>query len=503
MIAWLWARTVRSPDPRAKGAMVPLISNFMLASKEGKKSWINVVFDSCCRDGYRFEVQTGPLQKDQEEVLKKGTKAGRGSNFICALTGAAITGSYIKSEGLTNRIGTRLIAIAAEGHRKRIYLDPDPEHEKLAQSVNATLDPVDLPASTHPQYMGCVPYGIDNFGKMFTARQMAMLTTFANLVQEARQQALQEMKACCKDDTIQGNLETYANAIATYLSFAVSRTADLNNNLCRWEAGPAKELVGHLFSRQNIPIVWDFAEASPFSGSSGDWSKCLSFIGYLLDHSQQSNPGRIDLGDAAERRSDLSAVAVTTDPPYYDNIPYADLSDFFYVWLRKSLSTVWPNLFRRLASPKSEELVADIKRHGGNVPFAVPTHSGYPNHVARRALALGAVSPHLKVVVVLVCKLDASGTDRTNKIVTMAGYVGLLPGWSEFEIAATKIRDDYGVSVLHAKEFYDTKGDFSGWSRDRKLQFVKDIHSASLRKLELGVSFSVEKSVFLDAKKQA
>jgi putative DNA methylase len=365
VIAWLWARTVRSPDPRAKGAMVPLISNFMLASKEGKKSWIHLVFDRCSRDGYRFEVRSGPLPKDREEELKRGTKAGRGSNFVCALTGSAITGTYIKSEGLANRISVRLIAIAAEGYRKRIYLDPDPGHENLAQSVSISFDPVDLQTSTHPQYMGCVPYGIDNFGKMFTTRQMAMLTTFATLVQEARQQALQEMRTYFIDDTSQRNSKAYANAIATYLAFAVSRTADLNNNLCRWEAGPAKELVGHLFSRQNIPIVWDFAEASPFSGSSGDWTKCLSFVGYLLDHSQQSNPGQIDLGDAVETRSDLSAVVVTTDPPYYDNIPYADLSDFFYVWLKRSLGTVWPNLFRRLAPPKLEELVADIKRHGG------------------------------------------------------------------------------------------------------------------------------------------
>lgn len=371
VIAWLWARTVRSPDPTAKGAMVPLVSNYMLASKEGKKAWVEICTDSSAQDGYRFDVKTGDLSVSNEERLKRGTKVGRGSNFCCVLTGAVIDGSYIKSEGSAGRLGVRLMAIAAEGQRRRLYVSPSPQHELLGVSDQQEIVSIDLPTSTHPQYMGCVPYGIDNYSKMFTRRQMIALTTFADLVEEARIQVEHDYasggEVLDNSRLSDGGLgsRAYSDAIATYLSFAVSRTADLNNNLCRWEPGPAKELVGHLFSRQNIPIVWDFAEASPFSGSSGDWTKCLSYVGIYLDHARQEISGKIDLRSATEPFNDYPKVAVSTDPPYYDNIPYADLSDFFYIWLKRCIPGVWPTLFRRLAAPKDEELVADLKRHSG------------------------------------------------------------------------------------------------------------------------------------------
>jgi putative DNA methylase len=373
VIAWLWARTVRSPDPAGKGAMVPLVSNFMLASKEGKKAWVKLILDSSSRHGYRFEVCTGDLDQVQEEHLKRGTKSGRGSNFVCALTGTPIDGSYIKAEGIAGRIGVRLMAIAAEGHRRRIYVSPTDDHEAIATAIEPSDQKINLPTSTHPQYMGCVPYGLDNFYKMFTARQMEMLTTFANLVLEVREKVLADYSLSHEGGTADirslpdggAGAPAYADAVATYLAFSVSRTADLNNNLCRWEPGSVKELVGHLFSRQNIPIVWDFAEASPFSGSSGDWTKCLSYVAIYLDHSNQTVSGRIETRDAAASGNTLRNVCLSTDPPYYDNIPYADLSDFFYVWLKRSLDKVWPELFRRLSAPKAEELVADLKRHDG------------------------------------------------------------------------------------------------------------------------------------------
>ena len=256
-------------------------------------------------------------------------------------------------------------------HRRRVYISPTDDHEAIATTIPPSERKIDLPTSTHPQYMGCVPYGLDNFCKMFSARQMEMLTAFADLVSEAREKVLRD----CSHDHQMADARSladggvgataYADAVATYLAFSVSRTADLNNNLCRWEPGPAKELVGHLFSRQNIPIIWDFAEASPFSGSSGDWAKCLSYVVIYLNHSNQSVSGRIEAKDAAESAESLRNVCISTDPPYYDNIPYADLSDFFYVWLKRSLDRIWPDLFRRLSVPKAEELVADLKRHSG------------------------------------------------------------------------------------------------------------------------------------------
>lgn len=138
----------------------------------------------------------------------------------------------------------------------------------------------------------------------------------------------------------------------------------------------------------------------------------------------------------------------------------------------------------------------------GIVSLVIPTANSYGNDIARISLALGSEEPHRRVIVVLVGKLDASGTDKTNQIITMAGYVGLLPAWSEFEILAKKVRDDAGVRVLHAKEFYDTKGDFEGWSLDKKRDFIRNIHNVSLRRLELGICFSVVKSGFLEAKRK-
>jgi putative DNA methylase len=327
VIAWLWARTVRSPDPAAKGAMVPLVSNFMLASKEGKRAWIELILDKSSRDGYKFEVRTQEVNPQQEENLKKGTKSGRGSNFVCALTGTPIDGSYIKAEGIAGRIGARLMAIAAEGHRRRVYVSPTDEHELIATTIPLSDHTIDLATSTHPQYMGCVPYGLDNFYKMFSARQMKMLVTFADLVSKARERVIKdgssELDTADARSLANGGIgaAAYADAVATYLAFSISRTADLNNNLCRWEAGPAKELVGHLFSRQNIPMIWDFAEASPFSGSSGDWTKCLSYVAIYLDHANQTLSAQIEAKDAAAPTDSVRNVCVSTDPPYYDNIP--------------------------------------------------------------------------------------------------------------------------------------------------------------------------------------
>lgn len=235
------------------------------------------------------------------------------------------------------------MAIAAEGFRKRVYVSPTPEHEVAGQPDAISINPIDAMTSTHPQYMGCVPYGIDNFGKMFTARQMLTLTTFADLIVKVREKIAEDnsggLECSSGIELSNGSVgqRAYADAVTTYLAFAVSRTADLNNNLCRWESGPAKELVGHLFSRQNIPIVWDFAEASPFSGSSGDWNKCLSYVGIYLDHAQQIVPGDISARSATIPHRELANAVISTDPPYYDNIPYADLSDFFYVWLSWTL----------------------------------------------------------------------------------------------------------------------------------------------------------------------
>jgi len=368
VIAWLWARTVRSPDPAAKGAMVPLVSSFMLSTKEGKKTWVEPVIDASAPDGWRFEVHSGGLAKVDEQRLSKGTKAGRGSNFSCVLTGSAISPDHVKAEGTAGRMGARLMAIVAESARGRTYIAPTVAHEAAATNIPAAENS-DVLISTHPQYMGCVGYGLTTVQKLFSARQFFALTTFSELVVEARQQALVDARAA-KDTTdcsllYQGGTgaAAYADAVATYLAFGVSKMSDYNSTIVLWS--PTRDQAKSTFARQALPMVWDYSEINPLAGAAGDLFVSLTGISRTLADLPTVSNGAIYNINATQNSFPVRPIAVSTDPPYYDNIPYADLSDYFYYWLRLALQNVWPDLFRRLSVPKQEELVADVKRHGG------------------------------------------------------------------------------------------------------------------------------------------
>ncbi len=377
VIAWLWARTVRSPDPAAKGAMVPLVSSFMLSTKEGKKTWVEPVIDASAPDGWRFEVKTGALSKADEERLKLGTKGdGRGSNFSCTLSGAAIRGDYIKSEGMAGKLSVRLMAIVAEGNRSRTYLPASSEHEQIAASVDtdelvveAREGPLNQPVPAKLTGGTCYGYGLTTFGKLFTARQLVALTTFSDLVAEAREKALADARAAGRPDDGKPlrdggpGAAAYADAVATYLAMAVSKLSDAQSSLARWK--PSMDQTIATFGRQALPMVWDYAESNAFSGKAGDFSVSLHNMMRVLEGVFTSSPGGIVNIDAAKNSFPVHPIVISTDPPYYDNIGYADLSDFFYVWLKRSLSSVWPDLFRRLTTPKAEELVATLYRHGG------------------------------------------------------------------------------------------------------------------------------------------
>ncbi len=364
VIAWIWARTVRSPDPAAKGAMVPLISNYMLSTKEGRKVWVSPQIDEKAHDGYRFEVKSGPLAKDEEAKLKAGTKSGRGSNFTCLLTGAAIGGDYVKQQGKAGGLGTRLIAIVAENNRSRAYLAPTREHEEALGLAKPSAEVADLPTSTHPQYMGCVPYGLDNFRKLYTPRQLETLEVLTDLVplvcDLVRRRAEDYQKSA---QSIPFDATEYANAISTYLAFAVDRFADYGSTLATWLTDD--NAIRGTFGRQALPMTWDFCEGSCFGSSSAALTTIIKTVSAVVEHQQATTSGYIMQIDAAKNGYPVRPCVVNTDPPYYDNIPYADLSDYFYVWMRRSLAPIWPELFRTISTPKSRELVADTKRHGG------------------------------------------------------------------------------------------------------------------------------------------
>ena len=368
VIAWLWARTVRSPDPAAKGAMVPLVSSFMLSTKEGKKAWVEPIIDTTAPDGWRFDVKSGALSKAKEERLKKGTKAARG-NFTCLLTGTAISEEWNRAEGKSKRLSSRLMAIVAEKDRSRIYLAPMRSHEVLALTAKPAWKPE---GELFEKALGFrVPgYGFTRWADLFTARQLVTLTTFSDLVSGARDKALADAReALAQDDPTAlhaGGIGpvAYADAIATYLGLGVGRLADVQNSLCGWEN--TKTQVRHLFTRQAIPMLWDYGENNAFADAAGDFGVSLGNLAKALEGAPAVSPNSVIAHNAAQAFP-FRHVTISSDPPYYDNVGYADLSDFFYVWLRSALSTVWPDLFRRLSTPKNEELVATPARHGGKM----------------------------------------------------------------------------------------------------------------------------------------
>jgi putative DNA methylase len=377
VIGWLWARTVRSPDPSAKGAMVPLVSSFMLSTKEGKKAWVEPVIDPSAPDGWRFEVKSGALAKGDEERLKLGTKAGKAQAFTCILTGTAIDRSYIQAEGKAERLDQRLMAIVAEGVRMRTYLSADDDQERIAYSAkslpaveDARLELLSGQTPTRAMITGgvCSAYGLRTWGHLFTARQLAGLTTFCELVPLVKKRVFADAVATglsAEDGALRDNglgAHAYADAVATYLGFAVSRQVNRGCTLNFWDNTSQK--IQQVFGRQAFAMTWDFVETNFFSNSTGNFLDQLEYpVKSIATSPNYCAAGSVLQIDAAKNDFPFRPVIISTDPPYYDNIGYATLSDFFYVWLKASLSEVWPDLFRRLVTPKEEELVATAYRH--------------------------------------------------------------------------------------------------------------------------------------------
>jgi putative DNA methylase len=360
VIAWLWVRTVKSPNPAFSNIDVPLASTFTLSTKPGKEVNVEPVLDT---HGYRFTLTIGETPHGQK--ANAGTKLSR-ANFQCLMSGAPISGDYIKAEGKAGRMGARLVAIVAEGHRERVFLEPTPESEALAKSANPTWKPeAEIHGST--QYIGVKPYGMTHFSDLFTLRQLVALTTFSDLVQEAREKVLADIRAAnLPHADLAREATDYADAIALYLAIAVDKAADYWSTLCFWHNGAAHLKIVNTFGRQALSMSWDFAEANPFSISSGHFLRFISLISEVLNTSVPAQAKGFASQKDAAGTCNLPAPEVSivsTDPPYFDNVPYADLSDFFYVWLRRSLKPSFPLLFATLESPKDSELVAFAYRH--------------------------------------------------------------------------------------------------------------------------------------------
>ena len=373
VIAWLWARTVASPDPMLRGAHVPLISSFVLSSKKDKWAIVVPIVDhgSGSRT-YRFAVKTSGIAPDEYAFARKGTKVSRGS-FRCVLSGTPIPYAYVDDEANAGRMRSQLMAIVVAGQRQRVYLPPTKDQEDNALSATPDFKPGQPARGTFASNAQGRIYGFKTFGDYFTDRQLVALTTFSDLVAETRERVLADALVAGLDPEAPRladggtGAEAYADAVATYLGLALDRSIDRGSTVCSWDSSPKMEALRNTFARQGIPMTWDYAEGNPFSRSSGNWTKNIDWVRKAIPSpkgSPQPLVAVIQL-DAAGDTALPDRAMVATDPPYYDNIGYADLSDFFYVWQRRTLRDIWPELFRRILVPKDQELVATAYRHGG------------------------------------------------------------------------------------------------------------------------------------------
>jgi putative DNA methylase len=359
VIAWLWARTVKSPNPAFSHIDVPLASTFILSSKEGREAYLQPIIES---DRYYFVVKKGIPPPS----AKNGTKLGRGANFACLMSGTPIEPDYIKAEGTAKRNGARLMAAVAESARGRIYLPSTPEMEAVAKSAHPTWSP-DLKLPDDLRAFWTPLYGLTHYKDLFTPRQLVALTSLSDLVTEAREKVLRDARAAGMKDDGRGlehgglGATAYAEAVSIYLALAVDKSSDYNSALVAWS--PSRDQAKTTFARQGLPMVWDFAEVNLFAEAAGDLDVSLEGICRSIKARENYIPGSAIQADA-QTQTISQGKWISTDPPYYDNIGYADLSDFFYIWLRRALRPFLPSLFSTMAVPKAEELVANPYRHG-------------------------------------------------------------------------------------------------------------------------------------------
>ena len=360
VIAWLWARTISSPNPAFRNVDVPLTSTFMLCTKAGKEAYVEPIIES---GRYRFVVKVG--KPEDLGKTEAGTKYSQGS-FRCLLSNVPIKYDYIDDEANAGRTGERLMAIVAEGARGRVYLSPTDEMERAHHTMQPTWKPDAPSRGTWASNAQGRHYGFRTFGDYFTLRQLISLTTLSDLVQDAREQVKRDAlagkfrddgKPIASDGT---GATAYADAVSTYLGIIVDKAADYNSTICRWI--PGGETLRNTFGRQAIPMTWDYCESNTLGSATGSIDSGVDQIARALEVIVPGVVGHAFQGDA--QRIAVGNRIVSTDPPYYDNIGYADLSDFFYVWLRRTLKPIFPDLFTTLAVPKLEELVAESYRHG-------------------------------------------------------------------------------------------------------------------------------------------
>lgn len=359
VIAWIWARTVKCQNP-ACDAEMPLVRSFALSTKKGKQAWVEPVIDPEAGT-LQFEVRTGTGVAPQGTVSREGAR--------CLLCGGSTPLKRVRSMAKAGQMSAQLMAIVAKGDRGRIFASPDAIHREAAASASPSWGPEELVTTPSHDVDRLPMYGMTRWRDAFTDRQLVALTTFSDLVGAAReriaQDAVEGRKRAGKPIEM-AQIEEYANAVATYLALTVSKASDYWSSLCVWRSDPKNLGIGHVFARQALQMVWDYAEANVLSDSSGNWLSPLEWLTKSIEGLPIGKVAKVDQLDAAAAMDGAGRPMISTDPPYYDNIGYADLSDFFYVWLRRSLRHIYPTLFSTLLTPKTAELVASPHRFGGD-----------------------------------------------------------------------------------------------------------------------------------------
>lgn len=362
VIAWLWARTVKSSNPAFSHVDVPLVSSFVLSSKKGKEAWVEPVISG---NRYTFRVKTGT----PPDAAKSGTKLARGASFRCIFSGMPMESQYIRGEFQAKRAGTRLMAIVAEGKNGRIYLSPTEIHERLARSAIPDWQPTSLMNQNCKDLVSGRGYGFQSWHELFTPRQLTALTVFSDLIPEVIEKCKQDALAVGMPDDGKGlddggqGATAYGQAVGGYLGLGITKLADRGSSICSWDN--TRDSLRNTFGRQAIPMTWDFAESNPIGNSSGSFFTVLEQIFRVISDSLVVAINGYGLQSAAQIQDISKNKVISTDPPYYDNIGYADLSDFFYIWLRKNLRSIYPGLFATISTPKNDELIAASYRHAG------------------------------------------------------------------------------------------------------------------------------------------
>lgn len=422
-IAWIWARTVKSPDPSWPGP-VPLVRSWVISKKPGLPVvWIEPIVDRESKT-ISYEVRTGGTPPPQ--TIERG-------NGTCLATGSTIPGDYIKEEAMAGRMGAVLLAVVAEGPSGRVYVSPQ-DSDEMAASV---APPERIPTEAipyDPRNIWVTNYGLAKWSDLFTARQLTALSTFSDLLSEVR--AVVESDAQLQGLVNDGRhlrdggigATAYADAVITYLAFVIDRCADYWSSVCSWHA--PNQQIRETFARQAIPMTWDFAEVNPFSGKMGSWESMLRTECRAIPTLPTTGRGETAQRDARARIREVGTCLVSTDPPYYDNISYADLSDFFYVWLRRNLRDVWPDECATLVTPKEDELIANQYRAGSKQ--AANEHFEHGMEEVFREAAANA-DPRFPATVFYAFKATESTTDG----VTSTGWETFLHGLLEAGYAIT------------------------------------------------------------------